>query len=562
MDRPSARLFRWPFGARSLSILFGLSALAWVVLRTGRKPSRAIYPCQRAALSTSWMFLGVPLAGFITSARWKRPAVWITAIAVGVLALAFAVGPALWSAPGDATAAALSAHGERVPDWAATGRGFPGRVVHVHDVNATSWDFVEGWFGDHVDQDVVTAMMTEGLLVLTGTQSVHAAWEALIPGFTPGEKLAIKVNFNNASTEPPGPSIDAIIEPVNALLGGLIDYGFAAGDITVYDVTHAAHNGRMPQRFIDGCDYPGVNFVAWVDNPDPYSDTEFVHFDPPSGPGISDRPIANAVVDADYLINMPIAKRHDYAGVTLSFKHHFGSINRNDYCHSYVFPAYGSYTPDYNPLVELYMNEHIGGKTVLTVIDCLFGNWEHLNTPPLPWTTFGDDAPNSLFLATDPVAVDCVAADFLSFELPLVPEADDYLVLASAAGLGVFERAAVSGEYGIIDYVYLEAPFVETGIDDAVEARPAVLSVAPTPTSDSATVRVSLPRSGPANGTVRVYNARGQLVATLIEGEVGGERELVWDGTDASGDRVASGVYWCTLDCSGRRESARIVLVR
>jgi hypothetical protein len=561
MNRPSARLFRWPFGARSLSILLGLSALAWVLLRTGRRPSRVIYPCQRAALSTSWMFLGVPLAGFITTARWKRPAVWITAIAAGVLALVFAVGPSLWGAPGEATAAALTAYGERVPGW--SGRGFPGRVVHVHDVEATSWDFVEGWYGDYVDQGVVTAMMNEGLLTLTETQSVQDAWEVLIPDFSPGEKLAIKVNFNNAQTEPPGPSIDAIIEPVNALLGGLIEYGFAPSDITVYDVTHAAHNGRMPQRFIDGCDYPGVNFVAWVDNPDPYSDTEFVHFDPPSGSGISDRPLANVVVEADYLINMPIAKRHDYAGVTLSFKHHFGSINRCDYVHGYVFPAYGSYSPDYNPLVELYMNEHIGGKTVLTVIDCLYGNWEHLYSPPPPWTTFGDDAPNSLFLATDPVAVDCVAADFLSFELPLVPEADDYLVLASAAGLGVFERATVSGEYAIIDYLFLEAPFVTTGVDEqAGAARPAMLSVGPTPTSDATTIRMSPPSGGPASATLRVFNARGQLVATLFEEEIRGEREVGWDGTDASGSRVASGVYWCTLDCEGRRESAPIVLVR
>jgi hypothetical protein len=561
MNRPSAHPFRWPFGARSLSILIGLSALAWVVLRTGRKPTRIAYPCQRAALSTSWMFLCIPLAGFITSARWRRPAVWIAAIAVSILALVFAGAPALWSTPGDATAAALTAYGERVPAW--SGRGFPGRVVRVHDVDATSWDFDEGWFGDYVDQEVVTAMMNEGLLELTGTQTVHDAWEVLIPGFTPGEKLAIKVNFNNTSTEPPGPSIDAIIEPVNALLGGLIEYGFEAPDITVYDVTHAAHNGRMPQRFVDGCDYPGVSFVAYVGNPDPYSDTEFVRFDPPSGPGISDRPLANAVVDADYLINMPIAKRHDYAGVTLSFKHHFGSIDHNDYCHTYVFPAYANYSPDYNPLVELYMNEHIGGKTVLTVIDCLYGNWEHLYSPPRPWTTFGGDAPNSLFLATDPVAVDCVAADFLTFELPLVPEADDYLVLASAAGLGIFERAVASGQYEIIDYRYLEAPFVETGVGgDAAPARPAMLSVAPTPTSDAARVSLSLPRSGSQEATVRVYNARGQRVATLLEGEIADGRELAWDGTDDAGNRVASGVYWCTLDCDGRRESARIVLVR
>lgn len=555
-----ATLSRWGLGARHAWVLIGLAALAWFIVRTGRKPSRFVYPCQRAALSTSWMFLGIPLAGFITSARWRRPAVWITGIAVAVLALVLVGAPALRSTPGEATAAALSAQGERVPIW--SGRGFPGRVVHVHDEEATDWDFATGWYGDYVDQEVVTAMMNVGLLALTGTQAVHDAWEVLIPDFAPGEKLAIKVNFNNAM-EPPGNAIDAIIEPVNALIGGLIDYGCAASDISVYDVTYAAHAGVIPQRFIDGCDYAGVNFVAYVGNPDPYSATQFVHFDPPSGPGISDRPLANVVVEADYIINIPIMKRHDYAGVTLSFKNHFGSISRCDYLHNYVFPGYPNYTPDYSPLVELYMNEHIGGKTVLMVGDGIFGNWEHLWSPPSPWSTFGEDAPNSLFLATDPVAFDCVMADFIGFEGSVPATADDYLMLASAAGLGVFERAVTSGEYSIIDYEYVEAPFVGTGIDDdAIDGRPAMLSVAPTPTSDSATIRVSLPRGERASTTVRVYNARGQLVATLLEGELQGERELVWDGTDGAGNRVASGVYWCALDSGGWHESARIVLIR
>lgn len=559
MNRPSAHPFRWPFGARTLSILIGLSALAWVILRTGRKPSRIVYPCQRTALSTSWMFLGVPLAGFITSVRWRRPAVWIAGISMAVLALVFAVAPVLRGSPGDATAAALSSHGERVPTW--SGRGFPGRVVHVHDADATDWDFVTGWYGDYVDQGVVTAMVYEGLLALTGTARVHDAWEVLIPDFAPGEKLAIKVNLNNA-TDPPGNAIDAIIEPVNALLGGLIDYGFAASDISVYDVTHGMHAGIIPDRLVAGCDYPGVNFVAYLDNPDPYSTTEFVHFDPPSGSGITDRPLANVVVEADYLIDMPVCKRHDYAGMSLSFKNHFGSVRHCDFIHGYVFPMYPDYTPDYNPLVELYLDEHIGAKTVLVVGDCIFGNWEHLNTPPTPWSTFGGDAPNSLFLATDPVAVDCVMADFLTFESTLAATADDYLVLASAAGLGVFERAVASGEYSIIDYEYIEAPFDGTGIDEGAGiARPRALSIAPNPSSDSTTVRLSVP-AGAARATVRIYNARGQLVTTLLDGEARRSHEIVWGGTDRAGNRVASGVYWCTLDCDGRRESARIVLVR
>jgi hypothetical protein len=52
-------------------------------------------------------------------------------------------------------------------------------------------------------------------------------------------------------------------------------------------------------------------------------------------------------------------------------------------------------------------------------------------------------------------------------------------------------------------------------------------------------------------------------VRALAEDErMHGARELDWDGRDDTGNRVASGVYWCCLDYEGARETARVVLVR
>lgn len=346
------------------------------------------------------------------------------------------------------------------------GGAFPGRVIHVRDTRATSWDYKTGWYGDYVDQNVVSTMVDQGLMALTGTGSRLEAWRALIPGFKPSKKIAIKVNFNNAESGDPGNAIDALIEPVNAVIGGLIELGFDPLNISVYDVSHGMHDGVMPQRFIDGCDYPHVDFVGYSENPEPYSDTTFVHFNPPSeGPAITDRPLANVALKADYLIDMPIAKVHDYAGVSLGFKNHFGSIDRCDLLHDYVMLKSQHFTSEYNPLVDLYRDRHIGGKTVLTVCDGLFGNWEHLWTPPSPWKSFANGAPNSIFLATDPVALDCVVIDVLAQETMIPETADDYLWLASNAGLGVFERAISPGKYALINYVRLEGPFVATGAE-------------------------------------------------------------------------------------------------
>ncbi len=554
---PSSLLLRVP------PVLIGIAALVWVLVRTGRKPSRVVYPCQRAALATSWAFLGVPVLAAVVAGRWKRPVAW-TVVAVATGWAVFALGGG--EIPGTNDGEVGSWRPKSMPAWTGRDRPFEGRVVEVRDPDATSWDYVTGYYGDYVDQGVVDAMVTAGLLELTGENTIAGAWARLIPDFEPGKKLAIKVNFNNAGADPPDNDIDALIHPVNALLGGLVDFGFAAADITVYDVTHAYHDGQMPQRFIDGCEYPGVGFVKYVGNPSAFSDTAVVHFDPPTG-SISDRPLARCLVDADYLISMPILKRHDYAGVTLSFKNHFGSIDDCMQVHDHVFTNVPGYDPSYNALIDLFLNPHIGGKTVLVLCDALYGNYEHLWGAPTPWPQFGNDAPSTIFLGADAVATDCVAYDVLHREGTLVERADDYLELAGALGLGVYEHESAPGVYSLIDRRYLEPPFDQTGADEGSHGGDQpdaadMLRVTDNP-SDRPALLLHLPVEFEGRATVRFFNARGQLVATLLDSErAHGERRLVWDGRDASGNRVASGVYWCRLDYEGRSETEKLLLVR
>jgi hypothetical protein len=65
--------------------------------------------------------------------------------------------------------------------------------------------------------------------------------------------------------------------------------------------------------------------------------------------------------------------------------------------------------------------------------------------------------PNSLFFATDPVAVDCVMCDFLAAEFNVWPNNDNYLRLADQAGLGVYERGHPwSAGYSQINYSKIE----------------------------------------------------------------------------------------------------------
>jgi len=332
-------------------------------------------------------------------------------------------------------------------------------VVHTYCERAANWDFATGWWGAHVDQDVVSDMVDRGVMELTGRKTRADAWRALIPNYVSGQRVAIKVNLNNARTVDDSDDIvDALVEPVNAVIAGLTEIGVAASDIWVYDAVRS-----IPTRFKNGCDYPGVHFSGdSSSNPQGFSTTQMVSFHPPAGgSALEDQLISNVLVNAHYLINMPLMKMHGSARVTLSFKNHFGSINYCAALHRYTFPSDDVYTSTYSPLVDIYKNPQFGGKTVLTIGDGLYGSMGTQSSTPEPWATFGNASPCSLFFSQDPVALDSVMYDFLEAEAGVEINGDDYLALASQAGLGVFEHRSPEASshddwYDEIDYVYVD----------------------------------------------------------------------------------------------------------
>ena len=307
-----------------------------------------------------------------------------------------------------------------------------------------------------MDQDVVNAMVDHGMITLTSASTVADAWQALLPNYQSGEGIAIKVNLNNswACDETDG-EIDAVIHPVNAIVRGLKMIGVNEADIWVFDASYR----WMPDRYVDGCQYANVQFFdRFCRNPAEFGSSDpdaHVVFSPPSGiPVPSARKITDVLVNATYLIDMPIMKNHTGAGVTLAFKNHVGTVNNPD-LHDWIYLNGISYRTDYNPLVDLYCNTHIKDKTILIIGDGLFACKNRQDGRPSSWATFGGQLPHSMFLSADPVAIDCVMCDFLAAETR--DYADDYLRLASNAGLGVYERGDPWGSgYSQIDYLKIE----------------------------------------------------------------------------------------------------------
>ena len=83
----------------------------------------------------------------------------------------------------------------------------------------------------------------------------------------------------------------------------------------------------------------------------------------------------------------------------------------------------------------------------------------------------------------------------------------------------------------------------------------------PNPFNPRTTIVFSLGRTEEVR--LRVFDIRGRLVSSLLEGERGpGEHEIQWDGTDRLGRPAASGVYFYRLDLPGWSAVKRMTLVR
>ena len=88
----------------------------------------------------------------------------------------------------------------------------------------------------------------------------------------------------------------------------------------------------------------------------------------------------------------------------------------------------------------------------------------------------------------------------------------------------------------------------------------------PNPFSSSTHIPFALPAmKAPARYRVAVFDPVGRMVKILEEGHTGDisvQKEVAWDGTDWGGERVASGVYICSLRCGGESRIRKIVLMR
>jgi flagellar hook assembly protein FlgD len=94
-----------------------------------------------------------------------------------------------------------------------------------------------------------------------------------------------------------------------------------------------------------------------------------------------------------------------------------------------------------------------------------------------------------------------------------------------------------------------------------VPATPSLVQNSPNPFNPTTQIRFTLPVSGDVK--MSVFNLLGQQVRTLVDGfKEAGSHEVVWDGTDADGRTVASGIYFYRFQAGDMTESRKMVLMK
>lgn len=451
----------------------GLASLVWFVLRVGPKPSRAAYPCQQVAGPLAGGFL-LWLGGVLASAFAFREARRLSgqsrkALAAAFLVIAVATGlVALVYAPAPP---AMAAAEPNAPMGVARGL-FPGRVVWVHDPAATDWvgpGDGHWWESEHTNQAAVDRMMSKAIRGLGGEATDGAAWDALFRhfnrtggrgdmGYTAGEKICIKVNLvgciaNGSAVDPISYNLISGLDYMNtspqmmrALLRQLVySVGVNPADISIGDPTT-----RFPNQFHDPlhAEFPTVRYLDNIGGNAAHPRTPVTMSSVPlywsaRPTGKTQDYVPSAYAQATYLINMANLKGHSGAGITLCGKNHYGSLKRYPTSSGYyglhqTIPSSDMRMGRYRCMVDLMGHAHIGGKTVLYLIDGLYPGIHTVDESPRRWNSapFNGDWTSSLFASQDPVAIDSVGFDFMDAEYvitPFLPSAEDYLREAAQA---------------------------------------------------------------------------------------------------------------------------------
>jgi hypothetical protein len=605
--------------------IIGLLSLIWFLIRVVPKPSRARYPCMRIAAPIASTFV-IYLIGFVSSLLvFKKAKQYLYKSKYIVFSILLLLGSVLSIATFLNTdekvyASFRSSILEGPNQPMGKGKGInPGRVVWIWNPDATdetctnnSGDY---WYEeDNTNQEVVDTMLSDALRILTDEPSDSAAWDAIFRdynqthgkgnvGYASGEKIVIKINLNSRASYGSN-TIDATPQVVYAILDQLINKaGVPQADISIGDP------GRdITDLYWDECHSVFPNVKYWGNNAGRTrieSSVDTLMF---TSDGEIKEVLPSSYVEAAYMINIPVFKKHHRAGISLSSKNHFGTFvpfnGASDWHYSLPCTAGNGIVDNgeygvYRCFVDIMGHEHLGGKTILYIIDGIWSstNWAH---PPIKWrmAPFNNDWPSSIFVSQDPVAIESVGFDFLYNEFdedyptedafPRYAGVDDFLHQAADSAnwtdsipyydpegdgtqinwsLGVHEHwnNAIEMKYsrnlgenkGIELVSNYDPSGIEENNDSTVNVNDFILHQNfPNPFHSSTIIHFAIPSTEFV--MLGIYNLTGQKIETLVDKKLNKGNYIVnWDAKD-----LASGTYLYRLRAGEFCATNKLILLK
>ncbi|MDP4291701.1 MAG: DUF362 domain-containing protein [Bacteroidota bacterium] len=419
------------FWSRLTFIILGIAATIWFLIRVIPKPSRATYPCQRAAFPIASAFV-IWLTGTLTSvfaiktigkafAKHRAVVAICTVVTVVVLAGWFSIMPLglkeTYGAKLDTTY--IKAVGF---DWKpgisnqpiGVARGiFPGRVVMARNPQATKWagnytkNEDQWWLDKNTDINKVSEMLSATLQKLTNTKKDKDAWVKIFQyynqtcrgmanrSYQPNEIIAIKINLNNSSEKKADNQIDESPQMVLALVRQLVyNVHVPQNKIIVYDARRPIYPAMLTEIWKEFKDVrflqekpateaqpinPGYGVQHGLESADWVEGVSYS-----AGDYKDAKLMPRQIKEATYIINLALLKLHSYpyhymeggdegqTAVTMSGKNHAGSIKGTSEFHPILNTKKLGKKNAYSPLVDLAASPNLGAKTLLYLLDGLY----------------------------------------------------------------------------------------------------------------------------------------------------------------------------------------------
>jgi hypothetical protein len=459
-----------PMLVRMTGAALGFAALVWFLVRVVPKPSRASYPCQRAAfpLASAFVLWVCSLSGIFSLVAPKRFLVRHRGLLVSALVLMLAASGGWLYQTHRAQAARRTTLYNYAPQQRnmpmGVARGiFPGRVVWTRDPKAAHWSgnlnapTDQWWMDRNNDQDRIDAMMSATLRKLTGAKTDEEAWKKIFTyynqrsrgmkarGYHDNEVVAVKINLNSSAAAGSDNYVNASPQVTLAMVRQLVLHAHVPqARIVVYDAQRNAYPAMLTKiwsefkdvRFLQKQEpqsvqpfnpgygnYHGLETPDWVEgvsySANDYKDAKL---------------IPRQIKDATYIVNMALLKAHSYpyptveggdegqTAVTMSGKNHFGSIKGTPELHAAINTDKEGTPHAYSPIVDLAAAPNLGAKTILYMLDGLYCARRHQSYPVhFPNPPFNNrvepyannEWPSSLLASLDGVALDSVGIDIL-----------------------------------------------------------------------------------------------------------------------------------------------------